>query len=914
MKSFFKGLSLVLVALMVVTAVPARQTKAADALNATLEKVSVKADAQYSFVDDTAWAIGTQHKVVISGTGLSKEDAAAQTITSSDEAVIKVVDGAKGTIQVMGYGSARLIVKAGSFTDELTIGIYTKRTFTGKQTTYNTVALTFATEEAAKNAKEKVAVKRVITTPDGAVYEIKASNARANINATNKKVVEITGITLNSTYKFGVGTEEPLVVKTYVGNPKVLVFGDLDVAVGIGKDLAGDSVQTGEGVFNVKVLDEEGKELKIDNANIKVEYEFDNDVNASFSLNDGKPTVSFAASEDGILPSIDIIGTVYYKENPTDDDDTSFSMRTTYEATKYVKPAFKGNFVYAVGLCAPDKDGEDIKDVFVSDFNKYIELNVTNERNVVFYFVADDGKDTKYSGYDTNAITDEEDQNWTVVALDSEAYKFWYKLENDNKVLSLEGESVVAWSEGKETILIYQQDDPTASYDSVSDREDASSLVGIVNVKVAAAPYVASYGLSTKTLKGYTDSIKTSEEITFELKDQNGDKFPNTTIVVYDEKGEKVNESIVKVTKQPDENGKGKIKVYYSALTKEQTYKFRIKADDALKGSAGELLTVTKAKTNGSTKYTVNVKDVKVNTKIASDSVNSLCATITVQELKGDAVMANKEFGVLDCTTNDISTFRTEQIEGIEVNNLYLIILDPTGTPVSANLHVGTTGGLAFATCSTVNASGNVVYTQTLCVDLYDDGFSTEQNIIDNVKFGTYSIWLYQCTASTSKDKKVSFSKKTSNAVTFTVSNALETIYVDPEYQLTVDEKTGKYVVAVDAKNDKLKNDVSTVSGADDDDLIKKAILKMHYALDTNSDGKYTGDGEVGVLSDLIAAEDIILKTNNRSYILGANGKSVYLKSVDIVVNIPQQKTGAADQTITYTVTFNTSINTNGVN
>lgn len=852
MKSFFKKLSLVLAAAMVITMLPLQSAKA-------VTKVNLGVDATKAAAGETIeLEVGATQKIGFYGVkDYNTAGAKTKAWKTSDASVATVTNAfitavAPGTATIsftctnngIDYaGSVKVVVKAAGSVPQ------TQGNVSAKQTTWQTVEVTFADEDAAKAAKDKIVVERVKTSSKGTFY--------LNVSAKptqDKNICKIEPLSNGVTYRITVpGVAKPFEITMNVGAPDFvdISYGTVYMSSETKTDISGNSLSNPLVTPTVNVYDANGIIVQTDAKGFKFSTDKTQNIGNPV-FNTTKGTIRFNKLESSCYVKV-----VYSYKDASNKTITLEPAETTVSPVTYVAPNLQG-FVEKITLVETGTKAKEI--TYPSDYNYKAEIAVDQELELAFYFETPDGVKyvpdlVKNTAYDKDiyqyAKKNGVKYDYYVIKDDASATNVSIR-ENNGKVY------VKGWNEGTETLCVYER--------TVANKETplTDKLVGVLNVEVQEEAKVVDLNLSDSAISGFTNTAITADQkgtITYKLESQYGKEI-DATLEIKATDGKPLNGyNIV-------DNGKakGKIEITFATFG---DYPEGRELEISVKNQKDEFkdyITVSTDKINlsGSKSYQLVVGDRVIKNKDFIDATAvstglglSIDVATTYEDNKHDTSALFYMIGDADTTAAK---------PAIE-NALVVVITDEEGNTVTKDIN-----GNAFKEASDIaySPSDYVASDVAYSLDLFKEdgtvGRATEVNG-QTLFTGSYTVTLYQV----SSDKK---SMNLLDAVDVTISNGIE--------KLQKTDNTYKLVASTDGKKVELdKNtkpaDSVNVSTSTDFELVKKIVGELYTWMDKDSNGE-PGTGELLQIKNLPGIQWVEGK-----FVEGANDKNeVFIKYVVI--------------------------------
>ncbi len=826
MKSFFKKLSLVLVAAMVITMIPAQSAKAAD----QSVIVTTFGTAKTAVKDSYEVEVGKDLKMgVYNVPNTAAYKAAVKTWKSSDETVLKLKGGqvftavkagsakVSFTVTVDGKvysGSTDIIVKAAAAV--VTAAPTAAPASAIDQTTYNTVEIKFATDAAATAAKTGLVVNLVRKTGK------REFTIKMNVQPTvSGKVVTVSGLQDKCTYRFsaaGMATED-YTMSIGPAHHIELFYPIAYVSSEQGKkDLLGNPVTTAQVQPTAKIVDIDGKVVQLNHD--QIQYKFVNQPNGSYASMGGRGTVTIRRVDANVAVKATFNQTV----NTTKIDVASAECPIT--VLPYVEDDIQG-FIAAITLTPNNKTGKDIdwtKGQLPANGPVVAEINVGDEYRIAYYF--EGSKDgTKYTGSNVSSTAACTESGKEVKTLSATAFKFYFRKadSNDDSISIREYNNVATvkgWvsngnsANGGSDIYLYKQEGTTAN-------TDTDPIYGVIRVKVKDEPVVQLVNINESYVEGLTTGLKKTQEIAYSLEDQYGNPI-KATIQAKDKDGNLITANWLTITPTDPVNGKaekGKIKIDFEALaaaegvTKVENKEINISIKN-MENSPAHQLFVNAAPidtANGVKGYRLEAKCDTVNFGNLQDAtkIRAIGANFNVITTYDDKDYEYADFAVV--SDNDMW-----QITPAQADKLYVVITKE-GTVVNKdaqNVPIATSGG-------------SVTWATNVFFDSYNQ---LATSFAEQFKAGNYVATLYQTAGTSQGDMNLLMTKE------FAVAANIPTLTVDAVYKLKVDDNKKPVSDKTQAINFGTFADVNT------DDEVRSTVVSLLRAIDVWYDKD--GNGE----------------------------------------------------------------------
>ncbi|MCR5585519.1 MAG: Ig-like domain-containing protein, partial [Lachnospiraceae bacterium] len=553
MKSFFKKLSLVLAAAMVITMLPLQSAKA-------VTKVNLGVDATKAAAGETIeLEVGATQKIGFYGVANYNTAGAKTKAWKSDNTSVATVSNAY--VKAVAPGTANIsftctnngIDYAGTV-KVVVIDPNAKSTISAKQTTWQTVVVTFADEAAAKAAKDGVVVERVKTSSKGTFY----LNVSAK-PAVKDNTLVIEPLSNGVTYRITVpGATKPFEITMNVGAPDFvdISYGTVYMSSETKTDITGESLRNPLVTPEVKVYDANGIVVQTEAKGFK----FSTDKTANVGnpvFNTTKGTIRFNKLESSCYVKV-----VYSYKDANGKTITLDPAETTVSPVNYVAPNLQG-FVEKITLVEKDAKADEI--VYPSDYNYTAEIAVEQELALAFYFETPEG--TKYAPdiVKSTVINSKNEKTMLNCKTNGAAYSYYVVKDDPNaNFISVKQNAntvlVRGWNEGSEVLCIYERA-KAGKEDTLTDK-----LVGVLTVEVSEEAKVVDLGLEENSLSGFINTEINDDKVgvlKYSLEDQYG-KAINAYLEIKATDGKPVSG----ITIEDNGKAKGKIKVDYNAFGK----------------------------------------------------------------------------------------------------------------------------------------------------------------------------------------------------------------------------------------------------------------------------------------------------------------------------------------------------------
>jgi hypothetical protein len=854
MKSFFKKLSLVLAAAMVITMLPAQIAKAAPTALKIRKDSQAKAEATVA----PTYNLMVGDQIDITFDGATGYDAAAKLTkkwTSKDKTVA-TVDG-NGLIKALKPGTTTITItctaKGVDYQGTATVNV-TDSKVEVKQTKYNEVAVIFATEGDASSAKANVKAYLVQRGANG-VTRLRDARANVAIDATNKNVINVSGLADGLEYQIAVpGVANNFTVNMKVGAPYEITLYYPVVNVGKGNDLKGDPITSKTSVPEVEVLDANGIVVNFETAKLTFKS-LEKKGNANLSTSGStKGQVTFTNGNTESEMKVQVT----YKYIDAAKKEQTLTATAYAQADAYTAPKLGG---WAESIVATDKTGDKV----VYDDNFYVELNVNEERSLAYYFLGDDGK--KYTGSNVRNTAACATSGKEIYNIGNADYYFYFEKDNtDATFVSLTNRAaqqsgttkIKAWKSGEEDISLYR------AKDKANPNSAVDTYLGTIHVKVNAEAVIDNIAVEENTITGFKDAYKDAVEnkrvveIDFTTSSQY-QKAIKATIAVKPVAG--VQDGGVTISQQPGTDGKGKVKFDFDKINFTGT---------------DNPITVTLYAPYTDVSQEITVYSLNVDKNVAADYalvVDSKKATVknvnfkdatSVSELVLGLKIARTYSGSLDDYV-DFKLVRDDfendaQCTAAENQQFYVVVYDSTGKPVEADKN----GAIPLRTATGASAAVN---TKVFNFDIFADNAETVSAGL--IAPGMYKVVAYKVEGG--------YAQNLGDYTVVEVVNDLKLIEkVDSTYVL---ERDGEKVKTTETK-------VETSKGAISKELVKTIIGELYGFYDKNSDGK-AQDGEIDTILALTNGV-FTIDWDQSKYYAGSDGsagvtvKEMYIKYVTI--------------------------------
>ncbi|MCR5824853.1 MAG: hypothetical protein K6G60_10530 [Lachnospiraceae bacterium] len=874
MKSFFKKLSLVLVAAMVITLIPAQSAKAAPTpLAIGLNETDAKAGKGISIeVGETSAKLGfwgvTNYNVA--GANTKKWSTSDKTIATVNDGKVTGVKAGTATISLtltnnnIDYaGAVTVTVKAKASTTT------TNGNVSVKQTAYNAIVVTFADEAAAKAAEKALAVERVKSSAKGTFY--------LNVNATKKVVkntIEVTGLADQVTYRVTVpGVATPFTLTMSIGPAADLILEYPTVYVGTGVDITGSNVKNPTVTPIVKIVDANGYVTNDDVKKVKYTTDKTKNQYATFTAGTGK--IKFSS----------INGQCYVKATYTFKDAAGTMQTLTDETTvnpvQYVAPNLQG---FVEQICLTDKKGDKV--VYPGNYEFTGSLAVGESKNIAYYFEATDG--TKYTGKNVQTTVE---YDGIKVANDTD-YKFYFEKDDASAtVLSLNEygsyATVKGWNEGTERVCLYQRVGNTRD-------NKVDTLVGVIDITVQPEPYVFDMQLSDSSIAGYTNALLRKGELTYALIDQYNQPIKGE-VLAKGADGSNLTANLIKIEPKDGkwDSGEGKIIVDFEILT--ATEKEVVLSVKGTEYSETLSLSAEAVKLDSSDlgyEIVVENKEVKNADFATTNNREDLGINFKVAETRDGVRVKYVSFAVSSEDVDKTTPFAQDKLVLVlsDLDDKIFTKDASTDIPATSNAFTTNSGTNRFA-FATVTPEDGVTF------DLYNNAAEVESIIGEQIFTGTVVANLWKTTGTTAAGQY-----DLQNTVEVEISNSMELIKdINNTFKLSADKDKVK-TESGDAN--KVWKDAGEVVGTVTSTehytaLVRTIIGELYGWFDKNSDTKATSD-EVGAIKTLFPDYQVV----DSKYVPGAYDNEVFIKTVTITyplgIAFPgTEGTATAEQTIT---------------
>lgn len=728
MKSFFKKLSLVLAAAMVITMIPAGSVKAAGTM-----KIYVDGNKEATLGKDYTLEKGDTADLKFDGaTGYKfATDGASKKWTSSDANIVSVENG---KITAVNYGTATITVACTvsatktDYVGSMKVTVPAPATATPapatdlgykiKQTAYNAVEITFADNEAAKAAK--ITTYRAVNTSKGEMT-IKAPAAQS----VNKNVVTVSQLSNGVTYKFEIEGKESSYVTMSVGEPVVIDLSYGTVYIGTGKDIYGTSIKNPIAKPTVKVLDVEGVAVDTSKTGSKITYTRSNSANVQASV-DSQGKITFK----GVNASAYVKVTYTWKDAAG--GTKSLDADGTFYPTQYVEPSL-GGFVTAITVTT-EKAPKNVK----YDEGVYnCTLNVGDTGNIAYYFtvIDPDGTEHKVTSNANSSVSAYSNASGEIKVLNSDR-KFYLALETeDSKVISLNGNKVIALSDGIETVCLYEMAGKQAN-------TATDTLYGVLEIEVRESAKATNLEITSDsyfdgTVGHNIDDYKTGT-LTYKITDQYGEKFKSEVEVLrVTDNGTTLATDGIKIG---DTSAEGKVTITYADINKgEATSDGSFDYIIRLKKNPEEVqyfsVNVTKIdKSSDNIGYEIITKTTGINNKSLWDKYAAANVGTTIKAVKTIDGLAYEYVDFAVIADNDLDALKT-WYASTEGKNAYeatkgknfVIITDGSGVAVSetkgteiktaSNLGEAAAAKILYVASTVKSSNGKNAYMEKLGTD-----------------------------------------------------------------------------------------------------------------------------------------------------------------------------------------------------
>ncbi len=859
MKSFFKKLSLVLAAAMVITMIPMQSAKAADVIIGErgegnkvtpVSQVEVGYTAVWGFLGVTDYNTAASKTVKFTSSNKAVATVNGRTVTA--------LSAGTTTISFSCTNSKGVAFAADSVLTVVAKGA--KKAFTAKQTAYDTIVVEFASEDAAKAAKDNVKVELVKTTIAKGRFTL-PTNAKV---AQDKEKLTITNLNAQLTYCVSYNGTSQDVYMT-LNKPAQVVMTYPITPVGKDTDICGDPNMNPSVTPVVEVVDAVG---------VVVARPTSNNLSFTADIDKSTDTAVLTSSTEGnvVFNAQDAYCTVKVVYSYTDNGEIK-TLETTAvaQACAYTEPGL-GDWVAAIGATT----GVGKKAVYGGE---KVTINVKDTYNLVYYFTGTDGN--KYTGANVyNTVTKD-----VAKQLNTARYEYYFaKADESAAVLSLyqsaNSAAIKGWTKGTERVYLYKA--KTVGTQAPSTDE----IVGYIDVTVNAEPAITSMTLDKYSISGYRDGYYHTAEVTATIKDQ----YSNTIEVAaanVSVKDKDTNEVVAGITASRSDKGKIKLTIDFAALPSFGTNVLYKTVNVCIANTTIKIPLTIYAQTvnqNSYQGYQVIADDKTVNDSTLRDvtEVAKIGVTLKVVKTFGGVAYQTVPFVL---SSDDIT-----KTSYADISKPIVVITDASRKIVAEDKQGTKIGTGASAISCTANGG--------FFFDAFKDNAG---NVADNLKTGTFTANIYQITTAS---KVGAFSIKTGK--TFTISNASKSIQsINPNFKI---EKDGDNVKVTDkaiwtaAYKDSttgawVSGDEQTSFTADqitDNAGFATVLLgKLYGWYDKDGDGK-VDDGEIDTISNLTSATVV-----GKDFITGADNKEVYVKTITI------QYTTPAGVVVKQTITLN---------
>jgi len=871
MKSFFKKLSLVLAAAMVITMLPAQSIKAAGN-DVVIGPSKELAQASQKFTMEA----GSTAKWGFWGASdyAYKTDASSIRFTSSKPAVA-TVDSTSRVVTAVSAGETiikfSVTTKSKTWTGEATLTVTAKGVVgnvEAKQYAKDTIYVTFATEDEAKAAKDNTKVQLIKKT-SAREFEIPVNSAKFTVK---ENVLQISQLSWGVTYRVLVNGKKVADVPMTKGTPTLLIVTYEPTAVGsttTSKTITGTSNTNPTGAPTVTVYDENGIVIEQGESKNVSGLRFTSDSakskNASI-ISNTQGTVQFRAVDAYCY----IKATYTFKVDNVNKEITWEGYAT---AKKYEAPDL-GGFVEGIAATKSDKRG---KNVSYTGFTA--ELNAKDERELSYYFVASDGY--RYAGYNvygTAGYTDDSDAKKSIQQLDNGQYKFYFAKEDANATSVSISESgnrtyVKGWKAGTERVYLYRQ--------LGNDRSASDEIMGYIDITVNPESVITYLELDSNAINGFANGYDRTATITAQIRDQYGNKKAGNVVIVDKNGNNYTGTNGIAVANNTDStNGKSKITVTFAnaagLFTTETTVReFYAKVENTnIQYGFTIACTSIGTPTTSNTGYIINTSDktIKDSTFIGTTSMANMVVPIKVIKTVDGNRYAAEAFYVASSTT----------FTGLVAGTKVVVITDSEGNAVNkdATASIGTGAGATYVNTADKASCGGYPGHP---FDIVNDDTSNEDGIIGkNILVGTFTATLYEVTASGSR---------TLDSSSFTVTDGREKIQnINETYALKVSNKvavvdtdnkiwdnstTGTPTVTVDSSN-------ATTIAQGKSDVYDEVVDVLYGWYDKNSNGEAVdttdSSDEVGTLTQLFPTLDVV--DDESDLIFSSDYREAYVKYI----------------------------------
>jgi len=545
MKSFFKKLSLVLVAAMVITMLPAQSAKAATkvALGPVGQKEAAEANTAQTYELKVGETVDWTFYGVVDYNAAGRK---TKLWTSSNPAVATVANG-KITAVAVGKTKITLTVTNNGIDyigqADLTVLAKDAAPVAGapvvKQVAYNKIEIAFADADAAKAAKDAVvSVTRVRTGKNGQELNLFSG---ANVDqkpAPENNVLVVSNLSNEVTYKIVIpGYKTPYVVTMSVGEPVAvkLTYPTVYISASdkVSSDISGNPIKYPEVTPIAEVVDANGIVCE----SVQTGFKFSTDKtkntgNVSFTTGNGR--IRFNKAESSCYVKCEYsYKNAEGKVVPCDYDEVTVSP------VPYTAPNFQG-FVEKITLT--EEVGTEIE--YPSDYNYTASIAIGGTKYLAYYFETVDGtKYTPESVYTTvHASGLKENKSMNKIKADGSAYSYYVvkddKTKNKISIKDLDGKiEIKGFEEGTQTICVYERRLGTDGDDVTKDK-----LVGVLTITVEPKAEIVDLHLSENSVNGYKNTLIAADQkiyVEFKLEDQYGNNTAGD-IKLRDENGNTV--------------------------------------------------------------------------------------------------------------------------------------------------------------------------------------------------------------------------------------------------------------------------------------------------------------------------------------------------------------------------------------
>ncbi len=852
MKSFFKKLSLVLAAAMVITMLPAQIAKAAPTALKIAEE-SKKAEAVVS----PTYNLKVNDTIDLTFVGATGYDAAAAATKkwSSKDTKVATVDK-NGVVKALKAGQTVITItctaKGVEYQGTATVNV-SDSTVEVKQTKYNEVAVIFATEGDATSAKANIKAYLVQRAANGNT-RLRDARPTVAIDGTNKNVVNVSGLVDGLEYQIAVpGVATNYTVNMKVGEPYEVTLYYPVAYVAKGKNITGTDITTQVANPVVEVLDVNGIVVNFDASKLTykaLEKKGNANLATSASAQKAKGAVTFTNGNAESEMKVQVT----YKFTDSAKKEQSLTAVAYAQADAYTAPSLGG---WAESIVATDKKAENI----VYDDNYSITLNVNESKYLAYYFLGADGK--KYTGSNVSGTASSAKSGKEVFVINNSEYIFYFEKDTDDTVVSLTDADaqqkgltkITGWKKGEQDISLYR-----VKGKKINERDSkVDTYLGTIHVSVNEEAVIDDIILDDNTITGwhnaYGDAVKGELKFTLQDQYQKGNKTP----ISYTAQG--VQAGGITIENPTKDDGVGKIKFDFSKIDKTDADKPIVVTLYAPYTNVKTELSVYSFDVDTSVDpdyaLVVDAKNAKINNNafLNDTNVHALGLDIKIAQSFNGALNGYAPFWMVsDNFTNDSTCTKAN-------NDFLVVVYNSNDVPVAADK----SGNNILLSTSTAASATKV---SGFNFDLFAD---TATSVADGLMApGTYKVVAYYVADGY-------------------VDTLGEPVYVElaNNMELLQNIHTGK-VLDKDSNN-KVKvsdtnidfNTVGTYGVA----LVKKIVGQLQAFYDLNSNGTVEA-GEIGSIETLIGTNFTIDEAQSKYYD-GSDGsettsKELYIKYVTI--------------------------------